>query len=200
MAYAAKVHIIKLGGSLCGTPELTAWLAEITAATTPIIIVPGGGPFADSIRQAQADYSFDNSTAHRMALLAMAQFGLLLQSLAPSLAVFSNPAMLPKHSAIWLPDLRLATQEDIAHSWRVTADSLALWLAQQHHASLALVKSDLGTFPAAVTTASQQGILDADFPSCYARQPVPTTLFNATQSSQVHDWYLGNAAGSRLNG
>lgn len=198
MGSETSVHIIKLGGSLCGTPELTAWLTEISTATTPVIIVPGGGPFADNIRHAQAEHNFNDSVAHQMALLAMAQFGLLLQSFVPNLTVFSDPISLPDESAIWLPDLSLATRQDIAHSWDITADSLALWLAQQHGAVLALVKSNIGAVPCTLKRACQQGILDADFSRRHQEAPIVTTIFTDSQSNLIHDWYAGKAVGTRL--
>ena len=46
--------IVKLGGSLLGAEELTHWL-ELLARYSDgkIIIVPGGGIFADAVREAQ---------------------------------------------------------------------------------------------------------------------------------------------------
>ena len=77
--------VVKLGGSLLGEARLGSVLTLIGAATRPVVIVSGGGPFADAVREAQAVLAFDDATAHRMALLAMHQTGLALAALEPRL-------------------------------------------------------------------------------------------------------------------
>ena len=47
--------VVKLGGSLSETGELKRWLALITRARRPLIVVPGGGAFADAVRRAPAE-------------------------------------------------------------------------------------------------------------------------------------------------
>ena len=73
-----SVTIVKLGGSLARTPHCAAWLDTLAAWGGPLILVPGGGPFADCVRVAQAAIGFDDAAAHRMALLAMEQFAIVL--------------------------------------------------------------------------------------------------------------------------
>ena len=34
-----------------------------------MIVVPGGGPFADAVRASQAEIGFDDAAAHEMAML-----------------------------------------------------------------------------------------------------------------------------------
>jgi dihydroneopterin aldolase len=50
--------VVKLGGSNAAAPELALWLNAIADAVCPVVIVPGGGPFADHIREAQRRWSF----------------------------------------------------------------------------------------------------------------------------------------------
>ena len=73
--------VIKLGGSHAFAPHLRDWLAAIAGCAGSMVLVPGGGPFADLVRDAQARIGFDDDAAHRMALLAMAQYGCALASL-----------------------------------------------------------------------------------------------------------------------
>jgi aspartokinase-like uncharacterized kinase len=49
------MQVVKIGGSLYDTPELKKWLKQLAKAAKDdsIIIVPGGGPFADTVRDAQ---------------------------------------------------------------------------------------------------------------------------------------------------
>src|SRR6185369_14601723 len=98
-----------------------------------IVLVPGGGPFADAVRAAQPRMGFDDGAAHRMALLAMEQYGCALASgrkqfsLADSRAAIDRALEL-KQVPVWLPT-RMALAADIPASWEVTSDSLAAWLA-----------------------------------------------------------------------
>ena len=66
--------VVKLGGSLNSDPVLPQWLellAELGGGR--VIVVCGGGAFADEVRRAQAHWHFDDLPAHNMAVLAMAQ-------------------------------------------------------------------------------------------------------------------------------
>ena len=71
--------IVKLGGSHAFGPHLHDWLEAIAREAGLVVIVPGGGPFADAVRAAQPAMGFDDEAAHAMALMAMAQFGRALQ-------------------------------------------------------------------------------------------------------------------------
>src|ERR1700749_303423 len=90
-----RLAIVKLGGSHAAGPHLKDWLTAIATEAGSIVIVPGGGPFADTVRAAQAGIGFDDRAAHTMALMAMAQFGSALVSLNPALQLAAS------RSAIW---------------------------------------------------------------------------------------------------
>ena len=149
------ITIVKLGGSLIAAPELRRWLAELALAPRHLV-VPGGGPFADAVREAQAASGFDDLAAHRMAILAMQQYGLLMASLEPRLRLAETEAEIGAADgpAIWLPWAMIGRDETIAASWDVTSDSLALILAMRLHAArLVLVKSGDAAAPDLVDTA-----------------------------------------------
>lgn len=151
--------VVKVGGSLYDSPQLEAWLRVIAAGEHPAILVPGGGPFADQVRVAQQRWQFDDAIAHSMALCAMDQYGLLMAGIEERLQTAADPQQLKQivadgHSAVWLP---AAADPAVEPSWRVTADSLALWLAAKVGAEgVLLVKS------APLTTAGSE-LLDAAF-------------------------------------
>ena len=144
-----SVTVIKLGGSLMRSVELSAWLASIEslATNTNIIIVPGGGEFADKVRETQALCKFDDQYAHRMALLAMSQYGYLLAGINPRLQIVEDIDALPlnlsmKMPLLWLPTTLIQDDSEIPSSWDFTSDSIALWLAIKLAAHrLILVKS-----------------------------------------------------------
>lgn len=136
--------VVKLGGSLWSAPELRCWLDVLAGArSVRVVIVPGGGPFADAVRAAQPRIGFGDRAAHVMAMLAMEQYGTALADLEPRLTPARAPDELDRAAGpvVWTP-LPMATAADIAESWDVTSDSLAVWLAQTLGASCAvLVKS-----------------------------------------------------------
>ncbi len=144
-----SMWIVKVGGSLLGSPELERWLnIFVKYSDGNIIIVPGGGIFADAVREAQKLSKVSDACAHRLAVLAMDQFGLLLASLNPLLATASSELEIAErtwqHRAIvWLPSQMVLSDDSIPKNWDVTSDSLAAWLAEKLDAKhLVLLKSD----------------------------------------------------------
>ena len=81
--------VIKVGGSLGrGTclPELGARLDEL-GRRYRLLVVPGGGVFADAVREQDKKFGLRSGTAHWMAILAMDQYGHLLADLMPGCAL-----------------------------------------------------------------------------------------------------------------
>ncbi|MEJ2454804.1 MAG: amino acid kinase [Candidatus Thiodiazotropha sp.] len=138
--------IVKLGGSLFDSAHLCDWLRALTRQG-PLVIVPGGGPFADQVRLAQQQWKFDDSSAHIMALLAMEQYGRMLCALQPGLVAAAHPEEIDAVLAeggrpVWMPTAMVLAAPEIQHSWDVTSDSLAAWLGGRLGAEkLLLVKS-----------------------------------------------------------
>ena len=83
MAKRAPLAVVKLGGSYALSAELRPWLAVLRRSAGAIVLVPGGGPFADAVRTAQSVMGFDDQAAHDMALLAMVQYGRAIASIDP---------------------------------------------------------------------------------------------------------------------
>lgn len=139
--------VVKLGGSLIASPHLQAWLAALTASRGAAVIVAGGGPFADAVRIAQEQRPFDDRAAHRMAILAMEQYALMLAALDPGLRPAASVTAIREaaragSAPVWLPARMSFGAPDIPESWEVTSDSLAIWLARRLDlARVLLVKS-----------------------------------------------------------
>jgi 5-(aminomethyl)-3-furanmethanol phosphate kinase len=162
--------VVKLGGSLEESGRLARWVEVVAASETPIVVVPGGGAFAEAVRLAQARQGFDDVTAHHMALLAMQQTGLMLVAMSPRLVPSETEADIATaldggKVPVWLP-VRLAGEaRDIATDWTLTSDGLAAWLAARIGArAVWLVKSVAR--PSASTSAAalaKAGIVDTEF-------------------------------------
>ena len=174
--------VVKIGGSLAGSPDLSAWLAALERCSLPLVIVPGGGAFADGVRAMQAKMELDDETAHHMALVAMQQYGIALSALWPRLACAATPAALRRALRLgqvpcWHP-AGMALAAALPKSWDITSDSLAAWLAGELHAeTLILIKST--DTPATVETAvdlAQAGIVDPLFPHYAAASGATVTI------------------------
>ena len=140
--------VVKIGGSLMSAPELKYWLdIFVKFSDGQIIIVPGGGVFADAVREAQQLTGVSDAMAHQLAVKAMDQYGLLLTALNPKLAIASSELEIAErtwqHRAIlWLPSQMVLADDDIPQNWAMSSDSLAAWLAHKLDAKqLVLLKS-----------------------------------------------------------
>jgi aspartokinase-like uncharacterized kinase len=140
--------VVKLGGSLAAGDDIRSWLSALAQqAARRCILVPGGGGFADTVRSMQARHGFSDRAAHRMALMAMAQYAIMLADLEPILMPCATEhalrdALDAGRLPIWLPDEMVLADPAIPEDWRVTSDSLAAWLAQRVGARrLVLIKS-----------------------------------------------------------
>ncbi len=175
------IRVIKLGGSLLEACVLQACLDTIDRLDGRVLIVPGGGVFAEQIRITQRVWQFDDVAAHRMAILAMQQMALLFNSLKPEFELFESMTDLKDlpRVAIWSPQPDELDRAGIAASWDVTSDSLAAWLAEQVIADeLVLVKSADARVDATLDELQVQGIVDAAFNRYAERLRCPITVIN----------------------
>lgn len=166
--------VVKLGGSQARSPLLRAWLQAISAAAGEVVVVPGGGPFADAVRAAQPVIGYSDRAAHRMALHAMAQFGIALASLGGFTLAETDQeiarALERREIPVWSPVVMLRDAPEVPESWSVTSDSLALWLAARLEArAVLLVKPQSAPPGATVADLVAHGTVDAAFPGFLAR-------------------------------
>ena len=128
---------IKIGGSLYGSQYLVEWLRAVSdCETKKIIIIPGGGPFADQVRNADEKYNLDQVRAHDMAIMAMQQYGSLLASLCPAVVTANTSDKIQlawEHSkvVVWEPYEMLRDECELEKSWDITSDSITIWLASK---------------------------------------------------------------------
>jgi 5-(aminomethyl)-3-furanmethanol phosphate kinase len=164
--------VVKLGGSVIRSGALTAWLDVIAGSPEPLVVVPGGGALADEVRTCQTELGFGDTIAHRMALLAMDQLAWAVAGTRPSFNVGATEEELQRtldqgQVAVWAPYAAIAGRTDIENSWRLTSDSLALWLAARLAAPRCyLIKSIArkGTRLGAEGLA-REGVVDEAFPA-----------------------------------
>jgi (4-(4-[2-(gamma-L-glutamylamino)ethyl]phenoxymethyl)furan-2-yl)methanamine synthase len=164
---SSDVTVIKIGGGLLANPR--DWrdaLATIagTAATHRVAIVPGGGPFADSVRDIDVRFDLPDSTAHWMAIGAMDQHAEMIAATDPRFVrVIDETGVRDARGRGHIPVLAplhwLRSEDPLPHSWDVTSDSIAAWLAGRMGASrLVLVKPSGAAGPAIVDPFFRQAI------------------------------------------
>jgi len=115
--------VVKIGGGLLrdeGLGGLRRACAEVNEIATrrAVLVVPGGGPFADAVRAVDAQVGLDDAVAHRLALQAMDQLGVLL-----------TPLLAAGEIRVLAVAQAFAGNPDVPESWAVTSDSLAVFAA-----------------------------------------------------------------------
>ncbi|WP_028998763.1 hypothetical protein [Azohydromonas australica] len=137
--------IVNLGDRMLSDPLLPRCLDLLgTLGRGRVIVVPGGGAFAEQARLAQERWGFDNLASHNLAVLAMTQSALMLRALQPRLHPVNQDmdircALQKGHTALWIPLALLRQQPDELTDLAAAADTLALWLARRLHAERLIV-------------------------------------------------------------
>jgi aspartokinase-like uncharacterized kinase len=159
--------VVKFGGAVLAHPAvLDRALDSIAnrARACRLVIVPGGGPFAEAVREADRRLAVSESAAHWMATLAMDQYAHLLVSRLPGAALVTTAreidgALDAAQVPILAPFRWLRQADPLPHSWNVTSDSIAAWIAGELGARrLVLVK------PTPDRGRADRGLVDAYFP------------------------------------
>ncbi|MGH7675060.1 MAG: amino acid kinase [Gemmatimonadales bacterium] len=177
---APVVHtVIKVGGGLLRTAaaleRVAAVLADVGGGHR-ILVVPGGGPFADAVRACSRRIGLGDDAAHWMAILGMDQYahalafhivGSRLVERKPDIAAALGDGRVP----VLAPFRWLRATDPLPHSWDVTSDSIAAWIAGAVGARrLVLIKPGRGEpgrlvdpyFPRALTPGIEHLVLAVD--------------------------------------
>ncbi|MCD4807296.1 MAG: amino acid kinase [Methanococcoides sp.] len=131
--------VLKLGGSLIDrSAELIEAISDHFAGTEgdmQVIIVPGGGIFADNIRRISEEYSLTEKASHWMAIAAMEQYAHLLEDIT-GIPTIEDTSNVNEKVSILLPYRLLKDTDELPYSWDVTSDTIAAWVAQRMNARL----------------------------------------------------------------
>ena len=127
-----RALVVKVGGSLFSEAEEI--LRSLKGSGRPLLVVPGGGPFARLVRS----MNLPDEPAHWMAILAMDQFGWYMA--AGGLPV-THEVALPRRVEILLPYRVLRERDPLPHTWDVTSDTIAAWVASELGIDLLILKS-----------------------------------------------------------
>jgi len=143
--------VIKVGGSLAETPSvLKALCKELSriAKKFSVVVVPGGGKFADIVRDFDKEFAFPAALSHQLAILAMDQYGLVLSQVIPNACTCNGVEQANRISeeqrvSIFLPSKMMLKDGAFDASWDVTSDSIAAYVACKVKAPRVLFVTDV---------------------------------------------------------
>jgi aspartokinase-like uncharacterized kinase len=123
--------VVKLGGSLFHE-DAVKFCKSLVGRN--VLVICGGGEFANKIREYDAEMGFSDSASHKTAILCMDILGMLVgDKVDGAETVYSledakkvlNDGKLP----ILLPSKLFEYLDPLEHSWNVTSDSLAVYIS-----------------------------------------------------------------------
>ena len=142
--------VCKIGGSLGRSEILSPLLRTLEAlrAEHRLLVVPGGGSFADAVRTETAVFHLGETASHWMAILAMDQYGYLLAELGQQTRTVRTEAEIDEavqdgDLPILLPSTLLLAADPLPHSWDVTSDTIAAYFAVFLGADLLVLLKDV---------------------------------------------------------
>ncbi|WP_340818941.1 amino acid kinase [Methanolobus sp. WCC4] len=125
--------VIKIGGSLMrDSPSIIKALQDYFADREgdSILIVPGGGVFANHIRSISERCSIGDDASHWMAILSMEQYAYYLIDKTEATPIDAIDE-LPSGVSVLFPYRLLRESDRLPHSWNVTSDTIAAWVARE---------------------------------------------------------------------
>ncbi|MFP6767445.1 MAG: hypothetical protein VB859_04690 [Planctomycetaceae bacterium] len=168
-----SILVLKVGGSLLSLPDLPERLAALVASfesPSPLLVI-GGGPAADIVREWQSTHRLDESISHDLALQAMALNAQLVADLFPRTTLVANRdqanrAWRDGQWGLLDVDRFLSTEEPrqplaLPHTWQATSDAIAAWVTIAWPADrLVLLKSTDKPAVATPDTLAAAGLID----------------------------------------
>lgn len=150
-AAEGSVTVIKIGGGITWVPgalDRVCLAVGQVARKWPIVVVPGGGPFADGVREFDRRVGVSADVAHWMAILAMDQYAHVLASRIGNAVLVEEPGCIRQAlgaagAAVLAPSRWMRSADVLPHTWEVTSDSIAAFVAGALDARrLVLIKPD----------------------------------------------------------
>jgi 5-(aminomethyl)-3-furanmethanol phosphate kinase len=192
---ASKPVVVKLGGSLYEkVPEL---VSAFKGSSRPLFIVPGGGRFADSVRKIEAS----DDDAHWMAIEAMDMYGKYIKSFGLG---STDLLEIPRETVVFLPFRCTKHLDPLPHSWNVTSDTIAAWVAGRLGLELLILKSVDGirinnSIASTITEPVETDIVDPFFIPYILTHGIRTTIINGSTSKTVAGFLYGElVSGTRI--
>jgi aspartokinase-like uncharacterized kinase len=131
------MSVVKVGGALAAIPyALDRVCAELTRVSRDhrLLIVPGGGPFADAVWEFERRVGVSSDAAHWMAILAMDQYAHVLAGRIAGAVLVEEPGAVREtvdrgRAVVLAPSRWMRSADVLPHSWEATSDSIAAFVA-----------------------------------------------------------------------
>jgi aspartokinase-like uncharacterized kinase len=132
--------IFKIGGKILeNSKNIESTISQLTQLyeeniLQKILLIPGGGSYANFIRTVDEELKLGDGLAHWMAVYSMNYNGIELNRKYPKLECIEELKPFQdaqKMFCIFLPYNYLRNHDTLPHSWDVTSDSIALYVANE---------------------------------------------------------------------
>lgn len=179
--------VVKLGGSLFN--HVPALVTVLRDSPRPLFIVPGGGAYADRVR----DAGLPPDESHWKAIEAMDAVGAYIGICG--IAVTADLAV-PAKTRVFLPSRCLHERDPLPHSWDVTSDTIAAWVARELGLDLLILKSVDGilvdgSVAARISRPVTTDVLDPCCIPYILKHNVRTTIINGTRTEILAGFLQG---------
>ncbi len=216
--------VIKIGGSLIGNARNLVHILNDYALTEDeqILIIPGGGIFADTVRMASGVYGISDEAAHWMAILAMDQYAHYLTDGTPArlvTGIVDIASIGAGASVLLVYDLLKKSESEsgstsvsgirITHTWNATSDTIAGWIASQLDATF-IKATDVGGIlrdgvELSEITASElitmgETCVDPELPGLLLSRSMDCRVVNGKNPDHVIDAIRGISRGTLIIG
>lgn len=194
--------VLKLGGSLLKCTGLTDRMRSLIAFLRPkrILIVVGGGDAADVVRDWSDRFSLTEEMAHWLAIRSLSLTRGLVKELLPECEEVESPsaaaeAWINQRRPVLLKLESYLRQSEVhesaplPHTWDVTSDSIAAWVATKWGAEqLILLKSIELPDGTDLKQAEAAGLVDRYFPMIAPQVNQICWCNLLSESVVVQDW------------
>lgn len=198
------MHTVKVGGSLFEhAREVTAIIRAYD-----VLVIPGGGAFADTVRRIQRKTGLGDAAAHKMAILAMDQYGIFLSDVSGIPAYDSLDDV--RTPGIFLPSELLKASDPFTPSWDVTSDTIACYIAKLADAERFIILTDVdgifmdGRLVDEISASELQELpetcVDRALPACLLKYEMDCQIANGKDRDAVEKALNGEPIGTIVRG
>jgi aspartokinase-like uncharacterized kinase len=196
------MRVVKIGGSLLDhAPRIMPVFLKYS-----VLIVPGGGVFADTLRKVYREHRISDEAAHDMAVLATQQYGHYLSDISKIQAITSLEH-LPRQAVI-LP-LNTIKGWDAPKTWDHASDTMACYIAKRLGKKEFLKLTDVDGIiingrPIKNISAGKllntTTCLDKSLPLYLQTWKMDCTVVNGTSVENIEKALRGKPVGTRVSG
>ena len=129
-----RVVVAKVGGSVArrGLECLKALLKELRSLNETVVVIPGGWVFADFSRLVDSNLNLKAELSHAMGILSMEMYARVIENFGFKSVTLEDFKKIGKgDKLVLLPYSSGLHESELPKSWRVTSDSIAVWVAQK---------------------------------------------------------------------